>query len=491
MQGNTLYFCDHQYGSGKTSAWLAHAASRAKLRNQCLIYPTLKLLNQKLEQFRQFASGDIDVRAVTSQQSARVIDDVVAAFNSAGNAQRRVLFITHQAWLELPHIHHADAWELCFDDCATTPFVDMQLDLPDQHHLLTDLLEPIDTAAEFSLLRVRDGQGGRLEQIAANDEGDAVLAVVARVARAMVRPASWHGVWCHVGNWRKVGAGAAMATTDTDRAERRSLFLQAEVNPLRYTSTAATTFLRTRWTGTLMHLNFTRNHGITFARHPSLKPAGQPYRGTGLRILHYQQEIFSKHKRDQPVQGGPTRFEQFQRHMEAIHRGSSYGVVMNEDKRRAGVTFAGARPIPPECAGQEDFADLTSIAAPIALRHSTRMLGLLHHRGITSEEANDDLYAEGIAQIIMRSAARRQGFNGEVTAHVMDAWVAARLLERFPQATAEHVPGIVSPVTREKRPDARRPGRKKLHDNGADRVRACRERKRAARIATPTTAAAG
>ena len=101
------------------------------------------------------------------------------------------------------------------------------------------------------------------------------------------------------------------------------------------------------------------------------------------------------------------------------------------------------------------------------------------------------VYAEGIAQIIMRSAARRQDFNGEVTAHVMDAWVAARLLERFPLATAEHVPGIVSPVSREKRADARRPGRKKLHASAADRVRACRERKRVARIATPSKAAAG
>ena len=110
------------------------------------------------------------------------------------------------------------------------------------------------------------------------------------------------------------------------------------------------------------------------------------------------------------------------------------------------------------------------------------MISFLRHRGIGAAEANDDLYAEGIAQIVMRSAARRQGFDGEVTAHVMDAWVANRLLERFPLATAEYVPGVLTPVTQAKAADASGPGRRRVYANGAERTRACRARKRAEKL---------
>jgi hypothetical protein len=492
MTNNALYYCEHQYGSGKTSAWLDHCATRARLRNQCIVYPTRALLREKLALFRamgeQRASG-LRISAITSDTSGSVINDLVAFFNGSGTGEGRVLFMTHQAWLELPHLHHAEEWEFCFDDCAITPFVDVSLDLADQHQLLTSVLEPADPSAAHSPLRVREGRAGRLQEMAANRDGDAVLEVVARVARAMARPDGWAGVWCNVENWRRVLAGAVRGESEEDRAKRRTLFLQAEINPRRFTSTARTTFLRTRWTGTLMHLNTVRNHGIRFEAHPDVRPAGRPYLGRGLRILHYQEPIFSKHNRDQPVANGPTRFEQFQRHIEAIHDGRRYGVVMNNDKRRAGVEFRGADAIPPECAGQEGFAELTSIAAPIALRHSSAMMGFLHDRGITSQEANDDLYAEGIAQIIMRSAARRQGFAGEITAHVMDAWVAGRLLERFPLATAEHVPGVVTPLARERRSDGAQPGRPRQHASGAARTAACRARQRARQLAAQQAAA--
>ena len=483
MEGKTLYYCDHQYGSGKTTAWLRHCAERSRLINQCVVYPTLNLLNQKLRQFRELVSRDVEVRAITSECSKRVINDLLEHLNGSGTARRRVLFITYQAWLELPHIHHAEEWEFCFDDCATTPFVDLSRKLADQHHLLTDLLEPVDPRAEFSLLRVRDGKAGRLERVAVNEDGDEALDVISKVTRAMMRPEAWVGVWCRVDNWLKVAAGADAARTDGERDERRKLFLQGEINPERFTRAARTTFLRTRWTGTLMCLNASRNHAIRFMPHPHIHPAGIPYRGQGLNILHYQKPIFSKHNRDQEVADGPTRFEQFKRRVEAVHAGKPYGVVMNNDKRSAGVTFSGAETIPPECAGQEDFAELTSIAAPIALRYSACMMAFLQHRGIRQAEANDDLYAEGIAQIIMRSAARRQGFNGEVTAHVMDEWVAHRLLDRFPLATTQHVPGVLTLVTRAKRPNASRPGRRRKHASGAERTRACRARKRAAALA--------
>ncbi len=487
MEGKTLYYCDHQYGSGKTTAWLRHCAERSRLINQCLVYPTLNLLNQKLRQFRELASRDVEVRAITRECSDSVINDLVEHFNGAGTARRRVLFMTYQAWLEVPHIHRAEEWEFCFDDCATSPFVELTRRLADQHHMLTDILEPVDPHAEFSLLRVRGGKAGRLEQVAVNKQEDEGLDVVSKVTRAMMRPEAWVGVWCRVDNWLKVAAGADAAQTDEEHEERSKLFLLGEVNPGRFTSTARTTFLRTRWTGTLAHLNATRNHGIRFMPHPHVHPDGVPYNGKGLRILHYQEPIFSKHNRDQPVADGPTRFEQFQRHIEALHVGRSYGVAMNRDKQRAGVEFRGGEAIPPECAGQEDFAHLTSIAAPIALRHSSAMMGFLHDRGISSQEANNDLYAEGIAQIIMRSAARCQGFVGEVTAHVMDAWVANRLLERFPLAAAEHVPGVVTPVATERRGDARRPGRRRQHSSGAERTRAYRARKRAAAMVAGST----
>jgi hypothetical protein len=486
-----IYYCDHQYGSGKTSAWLDHCAARVQLRNQCIVYPTLALLRQKLILFRQRAERHglaADIREITSDTSRCVINDLMEFFNAAGSSQKRVLFMTYQAWLELPHLHHLEEWEFCFDDCATKPFIDLTLKLADQHALLTDLLEPVDTSAVHSLLRVRDGQSGRLQQIAENSDGDDVLAVVSRVARTMTRSDAWYGIWCNVENWQRVSQGAVRGESEDERLKRRALFLQAEINPKRFIDAARTTFLRTRWSGTLMHLNATRNHNLRFDRHPSIKPSGTAYMGAGLRIVHYQDAIFSKHNRDQPVENGPTRFEQFQRHIEAVHQGQSYGVVMNNDKLNAGVRFRGAVPIPPDCAGREDFANLTSVAAPIALRHRSSMMSFLHDRKITSQEADDDLYAEGIAQVIMRSAARCKGFAGEVTAHVMDGWVAQRLLERFPMAIAERETGVVSPVVREHIAHPQKRGRRRLYATGAQRTAGHRARKRAAKLTVSASA---
>jgi superfamily II DNA or RNA helicase len=147
-------------GAGKTYA-LARFADRLARRGHKVLFiqPTKHLINKTIEDELQKLEPQYPLRAIHGDahlETSSVIGDLVAHFQKT-RPGGEVLFATHAAFMLVPFLQNRHDWVLIVDE---VPQVDVfeELNLPENHHLITPLLTLFPEGPRYGRLIKREDE---------------------------------------------------------------------------------------------------------------------------------------------------------------------------------------------------------------------------------------------------------------------------------------------------------------------------------------------
>lgn len=185
----TIQYFDALAGAGKTRALVSYAKQLAHLGEQVLfVQPSKLLIDDTVANEISGAATTYDVEAIHSGITPAVVKTIVQKTQEDTGSRGRILFITHEAFMQLPYIEKRRNWHLLFDE---TPTVDVYeaINIPETHRIITDLIEFRTHDAAYGKLYPKDA--AQLAKLAKNKRADDVWRLFGDLAnRIMSR--HWH-----------------------------------------------------------------------------------------------------------------------------------------------------------------------------------------------------------------------------------------------------------------------------------------------------------
>lgn len=199
MGTNTLFHSVNAFaGSGKTYQALRWALTEAAInqRKTVIVFKSKELIRQAHDDARAHADRmDLKVPITVIYSTAKfrthqpisVNRQIHAHLSNALPYSGELLMITEAAFLNLQHWPKRYQWTIICDEIPDiTPA--MQVNLPENHHLLTEHLQLLQGAGKYSEIGF-DGAGrAALTDIAENPNRDDVNKVLAPLAKRLVHP---------------------------------------------------------------------------------------------------------------------------------------------------------------------------------------------------------------------------------------------------------------------------------------------------------------
>jgi hypothetical protein len=183
----SLYFVDAPCGGAKTYAAVRHAHRLARLGKKMLIVqPSIVLINETLSDLAGL-TPDVRHRAVHGGTTVRVIAEIIDHLKHTAR-DGEILFITHFAFLRLPHFHRKHEWHVIMDEIPQADWC-TEFNIPNTHRLITDLFAVESDAehlADNRYIRALPSNRQALEEIAQNRDRDRVWEIVQQFANILL-----------------------------------------------------------------------------------------------------------------------------------------------------------------------------------------------------------------------------------------------------------------------------------------------------------------
>ncbi|WP_282053042.1 DEAD/DEAH box helicase family protein [Phaeobacter inhibens] len=185
-------------GSGKTYQALRWALTEAAIdrRKTVIVFKSKELIAQAYEDARAHAEQmnlQVPIKVIHSKAKFRVHQpnsvsrQIHAHLSNASPKQGEVLMITEAAFLNLQHWPKRYQWTIICDEIPDiTPA--MQVNLPENHHLLTQHLQLLQGGDKYSEIGFNGAGKAALTDIAENPSRDDVNKVLAPLAKRLVHP---------------------------------------------------------------------------------------------------------------------------------------------------------------------------------------------------------------------------------------------------------------------------------------------------------------
>jgi hypothetical protein len=483
----TIHYFSALAGAGKTRA-LAQAAHRLARDGEKVLFvqPSKLLIDNTirdeitpLKQTWPSNQQDYLVRPIHGDTQDTVVAEIVRHV-SAQRPGGEILFITHQAFMRIPFFPHRQRWILIFDE---TPSVDVfeELSIPDTHRLLTDSIEMIPGGAAWGQLVKRD-EGvtelpptHSLDAIARNANGDDVLKVISGLAKRIQSP-YWH-VHILQSNYSN------LITPPRRNATRgsRKLITYSLLQPSIFQHFKRVILASALFEDSMLYRLWT-------AQGVDLQPVGAEFRealryqhhdnGSLITINYVSDADWSKTQRDRLMQVGDSASKARVRDALPSIIADSVGDepfawMGNKDLPDDFFGSAQALRLPNSPHGLNSFQHLHNVVVISALNPPPAHFRFMQAQGVNGEDLRRAHYQAAVYQAVMRISVRNPADMTPKTITVMDKSTALWLQGLFPCAAINALGAQMSIIAPGK------PGRKRIHDSSANRVRASRDRKRA------------
>lgn len=199
METKTLFRTVNAFaGSGKTYQALRWALTEAAIdrRKTVIVFKSKELIQQAHDDARAYAEQmnlQVPITVLHSSANFRVHQPISVSrqihthLSNASPKQGEILMITEAAFLNLQHWPKRYQWSIICDEIPDiTPA--MQVNLPENHHLLTQHLQLQKGNGRYSEIGFNGAGKAALTDIAENPNRDDVNKVLAPLAKRLVHP---------------------------------------------------------------------------------------------------------------------------------------------------------------------------------------------------------------------------------------------------------------------------------------------------------------
>lgn len=286
-------------GAGKTTSAIKWAVAEARSgRKIAIIQPTTRLIDQTYEDIKELVrqgDGVSVTRFHHDVQEGRVQDAILEHLRHA-SPLGKVILLTQEAFLRLPHWHRRDLWTLIVDE---VPQIDRHFPfkLSVNHRYLTDHL----AVEDFDALHYRLLLGNRqqVENYRENRQRDDVLALFRDVAD-LVLTDHW-SIYVRKEQWHR-------HLDDETENGRHGLDVFGLLEPSVFEGFAEVILMAAMFEESLLYL-YWANQGIEFIDHEAIIDGlryHEHQNGHLVEFLYLFEEDWSKRLRDQVVEGKPV-----------------------------------------------------------------------------------------------------------------------------------------------------------------------------------------
>jgi len=187
-----LWDVDAVAGAGKTHAACEFIAS-LPATNFVVVMPTKKLIKTTIAAFNKRHPGckgrttAFYADACNKPVTGRIADHLLKTPPDTGS----IIFVTHEAFIRLPHWHLKGAWHVIVDEAMATTYSGT-FTLSENRGKLIDLLSVRRDSCVDGYLRVEAADGHGIRAIAQNKRKDQITALFSALASKLIDSSYWH-----------------------------------------------------------------------------------------------------------------------------------------------------------------------------------------------------------------------------------------------------------------------------------------------------------
>lgn len=456
-----IHFIDSLAGSGKTYSLARHAHKLARHNQKIIFVQPSKLLIEKTVSEELKRLGAVRSRVIDGDETGSVIRDIVNHLKST-TPGGEILFITHAAFLRVPHFENRQNWIVIVDEVFQVDQYEA-LNLPRTHHLLTDHIDAVPESLAYSAIQPKDDQARqRLNGIGRNKSKDEVHAVISGFARRVVSP-HWR-VFILAEQYRDLLAG-----------RKRQLCSFSVLQPSIFDGFRRVIMAGACFQETMLYRLWS-TAGVTFT--PLKLPLRYEAHSNGLLLtINYLIEgRWSKALRDKQAPDGAPIGAKVKAEVLLAFGVTPFLWMANKDIPDDYFGTPGqvnAQRLPNSPHGLNGFQAFHAIVVLAALNPAPAHFTFLASQGIEDEEVRTALYRSAVYQAVMRSSLRNPDDVNAKQVIVMDRETAEWLAALFPGANVAPLGGVPMEIMRDKS------GRPRKHQCDADRKAASARKKEA------------
>lgn len=469
----TIQYFDALAGAGKTRALVGYAKQLAHLGEHVLFaQPSRLLIDNTIVNEIGSVPATYKVSALHSGTTREVVKSIVQNTQADTGSKGEILFVTHEAFMQLPYIENKRNWHLLFDE---TPTIDLfeAINVPETHRIITDLIEIRAHDAAYGRLLPKDN--AELAKLAKNKRSDAVWRIFGDLANRITSP-HWE-VYALNSNFQSLLRDDGGCTQFITYSLLQPSIFQGFKQTIIASALFRSSVLYQLWTAQGVRLK-----AVDPAMSASLRYQAHE-NGPHVTINYLTDADWSKSLRDKRMnscdekESGSLRDVLPSLIVSAMNE-KAFAWMGNKDIPDDYFRSTNAIRLPNSPHGLNSFQHLHNVVVLSALNPPPAHFHFMDARGVDAEALRTAHYRSAVYQAVMRISVRDPVNTTPKTIVVMDRSTAYWLADLFPGASVQPLGGAVVKVDTAKR------GRPRKHASGIDRNRAYRERKRALKAGT-------
>ncbi len=472
----TIRFLDALAGSGKTRALARHAMRLSRAGERVLfVQPSKLLIDATIRQeFRGMREGLL--HAIHGDVCNDVVQKIMQNIRSATAKPGEILFITHEAFMRLPHIENRKDWHLIFDEVPTVDVCE-PFRIPETHEIITQSLRFESQGAAYGIITADPCSGGTLRKIAQNSRDDEIWGRFSGFARRVLSE-HWD-VYALQSSYR----GLVSGERDVRQLVTHSLLKPSLFNGLKEVMLASALFTNSTlfklWSaqGDVEFQDISREFGsdLRYREHGN---------GSALTVRYLMEQDWSKTQRDKGIsyQGRETCLKHIiPTLVEEALRDQPFAWMGNKDIPNDYFGALSATRLPNSPHGLNGYQHLHHVVVMAALNAPPAHFKFMDMKGLPPDELRTANYRSAVYQAAMRVSLRNPADETPKSVTVMDASTAHWLAALFPGARVHALSNSGLDLPRSKR------GRPRKYNSDRERKKAWRERRKATLIAESTS----
>lgn len=455
-----VHYVDGLCGSAKTYEAIRHAHRLARLGKKVLfVQPSIFLINQTVNGLASL-TPEVRFRAIHGETSDRVIADIINhAKHTAMDGE--VLFITHSALMLLPYLHRKSDWHLVLDEIPQADWC-AEFNVPRTHRLITDCIA-VDpegmNLADNRYVRAVPADHKALEEMARNKDCDQVYDIFQQFAYVLISP-----------HWSAYVLDDQYTNLISGVGRRRKLLAFAHLRPSLVDGFASATIMGACFKQSVLYALWSASD-VAFRPHLGITERlryAQHQNGELLTIRYATEEDWSKCRRDKMIDGALTVHDRVVQRVAETFPDVEFVWMANKDTPNDILKGRGYR-LPNSPFGLNPYQHIHHAVILSALNPPPAHFAFLDALGFDSYEVKRAGYWQAVYQAMMRTSLRNPDDKNPKQVIVMDSATAEWVSGLFPGCTIKPLGGL------DDVPCKGKPGRRRIHDCGADRKRAQRD----------------
>lgn len=453
ISNNSIILHDAPAGAGKTYASCKIASQLVRSGERVLfVQPTKELIGKTIKELKTM-KGDVRIHRLDGDVCQKVIARISSHLRKT-DADGQVLFITQDAFMQLPYVHKPDHWNLIADEIPQVHKV-FNLRYKKIHSLLTSILTTIPVDDVWSQLVIGDHKGLlKLETDMKSDNGVAKF----KEALSLIKSAHW-STYVNTNEYSQYVA--------SDSKKETAPVLYAEMNPSIMSGYKSVRVAGAELKESLLYKIWqTKNIRFKEEQLSELKYYSHQ-NGESVNIYYATNTNWSKEKRNKHKD---DIWIPLLKKVSDLSENKRFLYLGNNDTGDLFPHSDNATRLPGMPHGLNDYTNVDMVAFLAAYNPSPQQAAFLRFRGLTDEDIIRDMYYVKAYQAILRGGIRNPKKAEPQIVVVPDRGLAEWLQSVLQGSKIEWL-GLGPPED-----SFKKAGRPQIHTSSAERNRKYRQR---------------